>query len=57
MNIDIRLIGYLGKIEEENNNPNNYYRIEEIDIRDIDKVNLKYKDIIKKAINKEYKSI
>lgn len=41
----------LGGEELERNNPNNYYEIKRIDIKDTENINFRDKDMVKKCIN------
>lgn len=45
----------LGGEEKEQNNENNYYEIRKVDVNDIDKYEIYAKEMITKALNKEYR--
>lgn len=44
----------LGGLELERNNPNNYYEIRYVDLKEINNINISYQNIIEKAYRKEY---
>lgn len=79
LSVDIDILGYLGKVEEETSityfynaeiikgipklggeelekhSRDNFYEIRKVSLNDIINIDVSYKDIINKAINKEYK--